>query len=244
MKKNFLLFVGIPFFFNFLTVFLYFCGSSWCQQIIAPTIEFLSENSWREFGLLEQLQNVFLMLSLAVVVKAVFTSRKRVEKLILLFVSFFFLFVLLEEIDCGIHFVELVRGESSGITYRNWHNVASGVKQNVVYLKMAAQIFMVLWFFFMPLFKKKLKNQNLRAIVPSIWFIPGYIIAVAATRTALFLESMGYGFIEGVPGNLTGNISEFTETSIYYFIMLYTVSLIKKMKNNEFVFKYYFKNNS
>ncbi len=138
-----------------------------------------------------------------------------------------FLFIFLEEIDYGIHFYEYFFGET-GTIHRNWHNQKEdGGNQNIRKLRQITDSIIFLVFIVLPLLKNKNLVKPIKHLIPSRWFIPGLMIALIASRIAHGLEDYGFGIINGVVGGLTNNISEFRETTCYYFFMLYALHLTK-----------------
>ncbi len=225
--KNAFLFIGLPALINLIFIAMYFVGNKTLQQWMAPTIPWLDENSWREFGVLEQLQNLYLLTILGLFISAVFIRDHVLERVFFACGVLFFVFLFLEEIDYGLHFYEYLRGEKTGIKVRNWHNKQTGGKQNVRYLKKAADIMMVIWFILVPLLKSKINNVWILALAPSKWFIGTFITAVMMSNLAHYLEDAGYSFINGETGNLVGNMTEFREASNYYLYLLYAIQLFK-----------------
>ena len=228
MKTNkIILFAVIPFFTNLVLVGLYFSGIKNAQQLVVPTIDWLPEHVWREFGIVEQLQNIYLLATIIIFAVAALKKPKMFEKIFFLSGLLLVLFIFLEEIDYGIHFYEFASGQPSGIEVRNWHNQETAGKQNVRYFKQIVDVLMVIWFFLLPLFSDKIKYVPLKKIIPSRWFIIVFIISVVFSRVAHFLEGMDWDVINSNTGNLKGNISEFRETTTYYFYLLYAVQLVK-----------------
>lgn len=227
VKRALIVFVGIPLLLNALVLGLYFSGVAGLQQIVAPTIDWLLRNSWREFGLLEQLQNLFLLGVIAILFLGIFTKNSLLDKTCMLGGSMVFVFLLLEEIDYGIHFYEFFKGENSGIRIRNWHNQENDGEQNVKRFKQIMDTLMFLLFILLPLLKNKIPIQFLKNIAPSRWFILGFVLVIGYANLAHFLDDRGQATINGLEGNLSGNISEFRELSNYYFFLIYALQLYK-----------------
>ncbi len=227
MKKELLIYVGVPAFFNALLIGLYFSGIESLQQLIAPTIRGLSSNVWREFGLLEQLQNISLLATIAILSLAAINKKNTLDRLLLLSSVLFFVFLFLEEIDYGIHFYEFFIGDNTGIEVRNWHNQRTDGEQNVKKSKQLMDILMFVLFIVLPLIRDKISIQFIRNITPSRWFIVGFVLVIAMAKVAHLLDDQGMGVINSTKGNLSGNISEFRELSNYYFFMLYALQLLR-----------------
>lgn len=227
MKKELLIYVGVPALFNVTLIGLYFSGIESFQQLIAPTIEGLSSNVWREFGLLEQLQNIFLLAVIVILSLSAINNKNTLDRLCLLGGVLFFVFLLLEEIDYGLHFYEFFIGDDTGIEVRNWHNQRTDGEQNVKKSKQLMDVLMFMLFIVLPLIKNKISIQFIRNITPSRWFIAGFALTIILAKIAHSLDDQGMAVINGTEGNLTGNISEFRELSNYYFFMLYASQLLR-----------------
>lgn len=222
---------------------LYFSGSALMQSIIVPTVSGLDEGSWREFGLLEMLQNVFLISILSLLIYALINQKERIDKVLYLLALMVFTFLFLEEIDYGLHYYELYSGELMHDKPRNWHNqISANGDQNTRKIKRITDGLMVLVFVFLPLLSKlTIKGRSLKgyAFVPVNYFIYALISAVVLSKLAHTLDDAGFGVINGAQGKLASNISEFRETSIYYICVLYMLqlvscpSLFSKCKTND-----------
>ena len=127
----------------------------------------------------------------------------------------------------GHIFTNTFLGET-GTTFRNWHNQKDeGGDQNIKKLRQITDATIFLVFIVLPLLKSTDLVRPIKHLIPSRWFIAGFAIAVIASKIAHGLEDYGFDVINGVAGGLTNNISEFRETSCYYFFMLYVLFLIK-----------------
>jgi hypothetical protein len=227
-NKKLLLFIVLPSCLNIALIGLYFSGYTFAQQIAAPSVHGLPFRSWREFGLVEQLQNVFL---LTIVVMFVINCARDdiAEKAMFLVGTLVILFLLLEEIDYGIHFYEYYVGHAADIANesRNWHNKNMAGKTNVAYLKKIVDLTMVFWFVLMPIVSQKFNFAWLQKLIPSLWFLAGFAISLLFASLAHYLQDLSLDVIDGVKGNLAGNISEFRETTNYYLYLLYALQLVK-----------------
>ena len=227
MKKELLPFVVIPASVMALMIALYFSGVHSLQQIVAPTIAGLSPNSWREFGLVELLQDFCLLSVIGILLLAAYNKKGTVDGLLFFLGVLIFTFLFLEEIDYGIHFYEFFVGADSGVTVRNWHNQETDGEQNVKRFKQMVDGVMFLVFIVLPLVKNKIPIPFIRNIAPSRWFIAGFAVILLGAQIAHLLEDNGMGTIQGIEGNLSGNISEFRELGTYYFYVLYALQLRK-----------------
>lgn len=227
-KKHAFLFVVLPLCINAVLIGMYFSQIKWAQNIISPTnIAGMHSDSWREFGLLEQLECVYLLAIALLFIVAVIKRDELLEKAFFLLGALIFVFLLLEEVDYGIHFYEYLTGNLVSVESRNWHNQGSDGRQNVETLKKLTDLAVVIWFLLIPLIAQKVRLGFLKRLVPSIWFIAGFILSVFISRIAHTLDDSGFAVINGVAGSLTGNISEFREVSTYYLFLLYAIQLIR-----------------
>jgi len=218
--------------FNLVSIGLYFSGISLLQQIIVPTIPHLHEASWREFGLPEILQNVFLLAIIAILFCAAIKKTARLDKCLYGFATLAFLFLFLEELDYGIHYYEIITGDLTHGGARNWHNQSGDDgKQNAGKIKKVLDAATILLFVLLPLISrlKWLKSISSRTVVvPVGYFVGAIVIAVILSKFAHKLDDAGYGVINGIQGQLHNNISEFRETSMYYIYLLYALQLVSK----------------
>ncbi len=206
----------------------YFSGNATLQQITSPIFPNISG---REFGILEQCQNILLLITTIILLKESITRVPILEKLIFAIGFLVFTFMLLEELDYGIHFYEYFFGKTD-IIYRNWHNQPwtdgdDDGNQNVKYFKQMSDFLTFVVFIVLPLVSDKKFVKPIRHLIPSKWFIVGFAITILASRTAHFLEHSGFAIINGENGSLSGNISEFREAGNYYFFVLYSIYLAK-----------------
>ncbi len=230
MKKEVLFFVLIPAVFNLLFLGLYFSGINSLQQLIAPRMETLYPPSWREFGMVEQMQNILLFSTFGILFYAALKRKISTEKYFFTFGSVIVLFLFLEEIDYGLHFAHYFLNNAIEIPRFNWHNqqTFSG-RENGHYLKQISDLLCIIWFLLIPMVKTKCSFRPLASIIPCRWFITALIVSFIFSLLAHYLNEQGFGIIDNQQGLLDGNISEFRETSTYYLFLLYALQLAKKV---------------
>ncbi|MEA3330230.1 MAG: hypothetical protein U9Q29_00870 [Campylobacterota bacterium] len=221
-KKNLFLFIILPILMNILFAGFYFSGIDSLQQIISPNNGFLT----RESGVLEQLQNLYL---LTIFIMFSYLSVKRSvkgEKILFGFISILFLFLFLEEIDYGINLYEFFMDTNSINEVRNWHNEsANGKKQNVHYFKQLIDLANVIWFIIIPLIISKIKVPFIKSLAPHRFFIIGFLLTAILSSVTHSLDDIGLSIINGAGGSLAGNISEFREHNTYYLYLLYAIQI-------------------
>lgn len=226
-KKNIYLFVVIPVCSNCILLGLYYSGIHELQQIIAPTIDFLAVRSWREFGLVEQLQNICLLSTVALFFHSFIKREPASEKLFFLTLSIIVLFLFAEEIDYGMHIYELIQGEYSGVGNTNLHNVVIGKHDYGHYLKQLMDLTTIIWFILLPMLSNRIKTPLIKSLLPTRFFIVGFFLTFVFSQIAHFLQGNDFGIINGVEGNMVGNISEFRELNTYYLYFLYGLQITK-----------------
>ena len=223
-------FGGVLLLLNAVLIGLYFSGLKWMQEIIAPTIEGLQFSQWREFGLMENIQNLLMLLIIAVFIHALCNKSGVINKVFYGLGLAFFIFLFLEEIDYGLHHLEYLTGEASGVENRNWHNQWNDGVENATRLKKANDAVNILWFLLLPLltFNQKIRTALARyPLIPNRWFILAVFVAVLGARVAHYLDDNGFAVINGYHGNLHKTIAEFRETSIYYIYLLYALQCVR-----------------
>lgn len=213
---------------------MYFSGHSNLQNIVAPVVDNVPLYSSREFGLLEMLQNVLLLCIAVYSARCCVASRDILVKIVALALMFASVFIFLEEIDYGAHFIEYMTGEYGSLAQetwnRNWHNkISSSGTQNVSYLNLVAKIVLLSGFIIAPLLLAKVENRMVRLLVPSRWAIATVLLIIVLSVLAHTLDEAGYSYIGGTVGNLDYNISEFRELNMYYLFLLYMATLYDRI---------------
>ena len=223
-RTNIYLFLIIPLLINLVLMGFYFSGVGVLQSIISPISDFLT----RESGLLEQLQNVYLLAILGIFIVA-FKNRNGIdERLFFGLLSVFFLIIFLEEIDYGINLYEFFIGQSADVSVRNWHNQETdGARQNVHYFKQVMDLMNFAWFVVLPLMANKVNIPMIKSLIPNRFFIVAFLLTIVYSRIAHGLEDAGLDVINGMNGSLAGNISEFREHNTYYLYLLYALQLMR-----------------
>lgn len=199
---------------------MYFSGVKWAQEIIAPSI------NW-ELGLVENLQAALLLMILCITIIAIFRKTNKIEKVLFFFLSIFTLFVLLEEIDYGGHYLRFFRGDADTFFVQmtgstNIHNQGN----NARIFKRSIYPLMLILFIIVPLFRHKLKNPILKYVSPNKWFIITAVITIFSYIIPRFL--VDFNILED--GGFGVNIGEFSEIMIYYLFYLFLHEIVFKKK--------------
>jgi hypothetical protein len=207
-SSNLVKFLLLPLVINLALLVMYFSGNYWAQQ-----------------GLIEILQLLLLLKLVLIFIGYLITSQQWQIRAVCLVVIGGFSFILLEEIDYGIHFYEIATHSDSGLEVRNWHNLGTGQGNRI--LKSILDLVIFLWFFLLPLITPSMRAKPFSNFVPSRWFSVAVLIGFCVSRLAHQLEDLGFDVINGVHGNLHKNISEFRELNTYYLLALYALTFKK-----------------
>jgi len=199
----------LPTFVSATLALAYFSGMEPLRSIVAPQPN-------RELGVLEHLQS-FLLLATTVGGTVGFRNAgHRVEKAVSALVAAGGAFLLLEEMDFGLHYWELVFGET-GLTNLNIHNQGEALPV----IKRASDALTIILFLVIPLVAWRVSDPRLR------YFLPDRLTAMTVLG-GLAVSLLAHALDDArlyPDGPLSGNISEFRETFTYYAIMLYGLDL-------------------
>jgi len=220
--KKFHIYFTLPFGVTLLLAGCYFSGIGFLQNLITPTFENMDVKQRREFGILENLQNIIL---LAMVVMAILGARRHSLPLVkwgFAGIAVFSIFIFLEEIDYGLHFYEIIAGVSheDAVEVRNWHNEGDRTSQT----KQVVDIAMVVWFGLFPFAAHAGTRPKWRIIAPDRYSVATLIAAFLIRSIAHTLRDQGLG--EG--GGMQKNTSEFRELITYTVFALYLYELAFK----------------
>lgn len=207
-------------------VLMYFSGVPLLHQIIAPSIKGMYGNSQREFGLLENLQNLILLTMVFVAARATLQPRRLIERIAFGGVTAFAILVFLEEIDYGLHIYEWVSGvhADDARETRNLHNVGdrTDIIKKIVDLGIFVLFVVVPWVF------HNSPKPLIRHLVPDRFSTATVICSVLVSQFAHLLDDLG--FDEG--GDMRSNISEFREFFTYWLFALFLIELTKRNWGN------------
>ena len=215
---------------------LYFSGIGALQAIIVPKIPGLQPYSWREFGALEMLQNLVLLALIVLLIRSLRQARANALRAGLVVALAVTAFVLLEEIDYGLHFSEWLSGSTGSLAPQGWNrNLHNRVTEDGVqygsYMKLAANLAVVAALFIFPLLPPGRLPAIARALQPSRWIIATVLLMVFMSWLAHTLDDAGLASVGGVPGPLEHNISEFRELNLYYLFLLYFTEITARAQS-------------
>jgi len=217
--KKLLLYFCIPLLVTLPLVGMYFSGIRVLQFIVSPYHTGMNPSSSREFGLLENIQNIVLIAIIIIAFTGFRRKRLRWDKAAFGFITAFGVFVLLEELDYGLHIYEYVRGIpwSDSSTFRNVHNIG----ETTQLAKQVVDTGMVVLFVIAPLALARSKKPLVRYLTPDRYSVLTMLAALIVRFVAHALKDHGFG----TWGTMHSNLSEFRELITYYVFMLYLVEV-------------------
>lgn len=181
---------------------IYFTGVPWLQSIVAPHIN-------RELGVLESLQHLTL---LALVILNVQRARAQSEPLPRAMwwgISVVTLFILLEELDYGQHYIEFLRGlpPEQRSKLRSIHDGA-----NTQRFKALSDTLEIVFFCIFAVLGERSSNAWARYFAPAKLSIGIVVAGFLLARLGHVLDNAGFG----AGGALYDGIAEFREVFTYW----------------------------
>lgn len=209
----------------------YYSGLPALVAFVAPRIDGVHRFAWREFGALELSQLLLLAgMAAAAAHGALQGSHPRWLRVLGALLAVLAVFQLLEEMDYGRPYYEWLTGAPASLDPENWsrnlHNrVMDDGRQLGDRLKDLLDLAVITWFFIAPLAWRGRRPAWLARLRPARWFAASVALAFALGQLARGLERAGLGVIDGMPGPLAHNASEFREWAMYWLLAWYTVDL-------------------
>lgn len=224
---NLVVFFIFPMTVSAMLITMYFSGIDILQQIVSPMRRENLAVAMREFGLLENLQNLYLLI---IIVISCYGIRKKAltkERLAWLAVAAIAVFVFLEEIDYGLNFYDfLTQAPPGDVTQvRNIHNAGDLNKQ----IKITVDLILVCVFVLAPFVLWRSGSALIRYVLPNRWFALTVLGMALLSSLAHRLDDAGLA----QDGSLNHNITEFRELTIYYVWMLYLYELVWRRRYRE-----------
>jgi len=201
---------------------MYYSGPDWMRRIVSPDLARVAPDAQREFGALELLQDVALLALAAVAVAGVRRERLLVPRLVLWLALVGSVFMLLEETDYGMHFVEFARGgEHAPGEVTGYHNIHR-LGYTAVVLRHVALFGMMTFFGGFAIVFARSRNALLRYLAPDR-------LSVLAVLLVTAVQEVVWRLAERTPdahGSLSGNEGEFAELGMYGLALLYAIDLV------------------
>ncbi|MCP4849268.1 MAG: hypothetical protein GY899_15105 [Verrucomicrobiaceae bacterium] len=214
-KRRILLYAGAPASLSLLFIALYFSGIEILQTIASPT-------SQREFGLIENAQNLLLLSTAAICWRAARLEKQDAWRRFWYCITFACLVLFMEEIDWGDHYWSALTGtQRPGGEHFNIHNQGNITR----WLKKLVDGGSVVFFLLLPLARKKLPLK-LQVLIPDMHSALPLLCGLLTSKLAHGLEDAGWDN----NGSLFNNISEFRETFTYWVGLLYCWEVARRRK--------------
>ncbi|MEE8469361.1 MAG: hypothetical protein V3T22_12950 [Planctomycetota bacterium] len=211
-RRDIFLYLVLPAVVGAALLAMFFSGVGWLQSLVVPVVN-------REYGLLENLQNLLLLALIVVGWRAARRTQRGLDRAGWRALAVFALFVLLEEIDFGLHYYESLAGVPGAerATLRNFHN-QEGVLR---WMKLGVDSTLALFFVALPWAGRRIQHPTVRWSMPSRWLTATLSLSLLVSRVA------HYGTDHGWPtnGTIESNVSEFRELFTYYIFLLYLFDL-------------------
>lgn len=194
-----------------------YSGIEFLQELISPKIN-------REFGLVENLQLLTILIIIGITIKGIKRNKHWLENLGFGLLTAFFLFSLLEEMDYGLHYYEYFfeDGIENKKIVRNFHNQG----ENNFYVRQVIIFTMIIVFVILPLVKVKIKQAYIRHFCADKKIIYSFLVYLFISQMARRLPELGMEVNE----SLRGNHQEFEELVSYYIILLYMYEIVFSKK--------------
>ncbi len=235
-SKKLVSYVILPSATSLVMIILYFSGSPALQAVISPKVWGIDSHLWTKYGLLEILQVVLLFCVLFYAIRCLMASS---QKLIIFFVLVLVIgvvFMLLQETGYGLYYQQyfdrppmparLPVDEVFAPTAPPEAEQLAGL------INLGGAGLMMLVLLITPMFSTS-RNRTLRLVSPSYWMSIGAIAALLVFWIAWKLNSMGFAIIEGYPGALSYDITEFLQFSVYYLLLIYMATLHERIHFRE-----------
>ncbi|MDP8214017.1 MAG: hypothetical protein RAO92_03665 [Candidatus Euphemobacter frigidus] len=220
INRKLLIYLIVPALISLIFVWGYFFGDLRVQELVAPRIN-------REYGLLENLQNLGLLALIALAVYGLTRKRLCFEIVILICILAGGIFLFMEEIDYGrLHYrylsgdpiddrVKDAEGKGSDWNIHNQDNINQLFKRTL-------DMGMIAFFIIFPLVSWKSTNRLIRYLRPDPWFILTMVTMLAVSRYSKALNRAGLG----MEGALQANTAKFREIIVYYVFFIYLLTFI------------------
>ena len=215
-KRRILLYAVAPTSLSLLLIALYFSGVEILQTITSPA-------SQREFGLIENAQNLLLLSAAVICWRAARLENHNAWRWFWHLGTFACLVIFMEEIDWGDHYRSVLTGtQRPGGGHFNIHN-----QGNITHwLKQLVDGGSVIFFLLLPLARKKLPVK-LQILIPDIHSVLPLLCGLLTSELAHGLEDAGWDN----NGSLINNISEFREIITYWVGLLYFWEVARRRKS-------------
>ncbi|MEA1928273.1 MAG: hypothetical protein U9N73_08695 [Candidatus Auribacterota bacterium] len=213
--RRLLVYLIIPVLLSLFFIGGYFSGNLRLQELITPVMN-------REYGLLENFQNLLLLAVILLSGYGIIRKRLPLEKIFLGCILAGALFLFLEEIDYGrLHYYYI-----SGNPIHDRENAQDWNLHNLSdlnhFMKLGLDIGMIVFFIIFPMVTWKSTSRMIRYLRPDPWFMLTMVLMLVVSRYSKALARAGLG----MDGALRSNTAEFREVIVYYVFLVYILTFI------------------
>lgn len=229
---------------------MYFSRHVVMQRLVSPKLPPLAINTWREYGLLENLQILVLLSMAGVAIHGAILARERMRTAGLALGAALALFVLLEEVDYGTLWLNYARAAPlewfepetrwppalRSASYRvdafNLHTAGERFR----WMKRGADVFTFMLLVVFPLVVRRFKAATRWASwAPDPWLVATVCVmvvlrflihAIAGWDEQALASVTATGGTIWENGSMSSNLSEFGELLLYYCFFLYVVQQV------------------
>ena len=226
-KENFWYWI-FPYLLLIILMIFYFLGTPFLVELVVP-------GSNREYGLLENIQLVLILGVIILSFYVVFTNHALLQKLGFGLLALLAIFIFLEEIDYGDHFIKyFADGDQRSFYFErfgevNVHNQEGDI---LVYMRRTPYVIIVILFTIFPFINKKYFHPILSYLIPKprmALMIVLFLFAYFSPRLLIDYHIFDVGSL-----GLGDNIGEFTEMIVYYIFFIYVYHLVFDKKWTSF----------
>ncbi len=225
-KENFWYWI-FPYSLLVILIIFYFLGTPFLVELVVP-------KSDREYGLLENIQLVLILGIIIMSFYVVFTDHALLQKLGFVLLGLLAIFILLEEMDYGDHFIKyFTDGEKRSIYFVkfgevNVHNQEGDIP---TYMRRTPYVIIFMLFTIFPFVNKKYFHPIFSYLIPKPRMALMIILLVFAYFTPRLL--VDYHIFDVGSLGIGDNIGEFTEMIVYYIFLIYIYHIVidKKWTN-------------
>jgi len=203
-----LLYGVVPFVLIGSMVAMYYSDTTALRRLVSPEMESVHPDLQSEYGLLENSQNLALAGIVAVALIGLRRKRRGWERAALVVLAFGAGWLLLEEIDYGMQYVN--QGEP-----RNLHQL--GYTETV--LENAARFGLLTFFGAFAIVFAHSRKPLLRYLAPDRFSVLTILLITA-------FQEIVWRLRENDVGSLLGSEIEFSELGVYYLILIYSIDMV------------------
>jgi len=207
----------------FVVLGLYFSGKPSFEAVVAPRIEGLSFETWRQLGMLETFKHLYILAAAVLAFGGARVKTALWERRVLKALGFCAMLLFLEEIDYGIPYYEFMNGVSDNMPFRNLHSWSATTD----WLKAARDAALCGAFLLAPFALARRAQGWVLYLLPSRWFMGTVGVMLLTAGLAFLLQESGLN----AAGPMSGDLSEFRELTIWYILFLYAGELATKRKD-------------